>query len=178
MAKYELVKNAGEVPYEEWAASGVEVPIFDKDGVLTEPNRPLLVDGILEALRARELSRLFKGIGIASNNHDALQVDELARTLEAELGIGVIAVSRAHEYNRKPHPEMGIRIASELGVEPNQLGVIGDRRYTDVGFGMRLGAAKIALCEKAGEGDANFVPIIRRLEKAWVAMDRRRGLAA
>lgn len=178
MPKYELVGNAGEVPYEQWAADGVRVPIFDKDGTLTHANQLQPVENVIEALKRHDLSRLFDRVGLVSNNHDAAAVETFAARLESELGVGVLAVSRAHDYRKKPHPAMGHLIAEQLGVEPHELGVIGDRRYTDVGFGIRLGAAKIALCEKAGDGDAPWVPTMRRIERVWVAADRRRGLAA
>lgn len=178
MPRYELVRHAGEVPFNEWAEAGVKVPIFDKDGTLTPVNQEGLLDDVISALQQQDLKNIFEQIAVVSNNHDALAVERFRRKLEAELGLGVLAVSRAHDYRRKPHPEMGLAIAEQAGVVPDQMGVIGDRRYTDVRFGIRLGAARIALCEKLGEGDARFVPTIRRLEEAWVAADRVRGIAA
>ncbi len=72
---------------------------------------------------------------------------------------------------------MGLVIARHFGVSPNQLGVIGDRRFTDVAFGRNLGAGAVALCEKAGEGDARGVSTIRRAEDFVVRFDRRRRRA-
>ncbi|HEX5448247.1 MAG TPA: HAD family hydrolase [Candidatus Saccharimonadales bacterium] len=178
MPKYELVRHAGEVPYEDWAKAGVKVPIFDKDGTLTPVNQNVLLEDVMAALRRQQLGDLFDRLAVVSNNHDAAAVDAFAKKLEEELGIGVLAVSRAHDFNKKPNPAMGVMIAEQVGVEPRELGVIGDRRYTDVRFGIRLGAAKIALCQKMGEGDSRFVPTARRIEKIWVAADKVRGIAA
>jgi len=171
MPRYELVRNAGEVPYEEWALRGVKAVLFDKDGTLTHANRLTLIDDVIDRLEAQELNKLFTHIGISSNNHDPAAVEALAVALQERLGIGVLALSRA-AYRRKPHPQMGLAAAEQLGIMPQELGIVGDRRYTDVGFGLNVRAKAIALCEKAGDGDALFVPTLRRLEKVWVRAEQ------
>lgn len=182
MFKYELVKHAGEVRYEDWAAAGVRLPIFDKDGTLTAVNDANLLEDVLSALQQHKLGRFFEKIAVVSNNHDVAAVENFGRKLEAELGVGVLAVAKNHGFdsrlNKKPHPAMGLVVAEWAGLEPHQMGVIGDRRYTDVGFGRKLGVARIALCEKMGEGDARWVPTLRRIERVWVAADRALGIAA
>jgi len=172
MSKYELVRNAAEVPYEEWADRGVKVVLFDKDGTLTHANQLTPVDGIIEELQKRNLDQLFTHLGVSSNNYDAAQVEAFATFLEESLGLGVLALSPAHNYKKKPHPEMGLEAARQLGVLPSELGIVGDRRYTDVGFGINVRAKAIALCEKAGEGDTPWVPTLRRMEKFWVGTER------
>ncbi|HET7529199.1 MAG TPA: HAD family hydrolase [Candidatus Saccharimonadales bacterium] len=171
MPKYELVRDAGEVPYDEWALRGVKAVLFDKDGTLTHANQLTLVEDVIDRLRGKELHKLFTHIGISSNNHDPAAVEAVAGILEDRLGIGVLALSQA-AYRRKPHPQMGLAAAEQLGIAPEELGIVGDRRYTDVRFGLKLRARAIALCEKAGEGDTRFVPTLRRIEKVWVNADR------
>lgn len=177
MQRYELVRDAGEVDYRQWAERGVKAVLFDKDGTLTHANQLDLIDDVIERLRGQELNQLFTHIGISSNNHDPKAVKDLADLLQKGLDIGVVALSRG-QYKKKPHPEMGLVAAAKLGIEPSELGIVGDRRYTDVGFGINVGARAIALCEKAGEGDARFVPAIRRLEKVWVGAERAMRRAA
>lgn len=171
MPRYELVRDAGEVPYAEWALRGVKAVLFDKDGTLTHANQLSLVDDVVERLEAQELHRLFTHIGISSNNHDPAAVQAVATMLEDRLGMGVLALSQS-AYRRKPHPQMGMAAAEQLGIVPEELGIVGDRRYTDVGFGLKLRARAIALCEKAGDGDTLFVPTLRRLEKVWVRAEQ------
>ncbi|HET9721544.1 MAG TPA: HAD-IIIA family hydrolase [Candidatus Saccharimonadales bacterium] len=171
MPRYELVQSAGDVPYDDWAGRGVKAVLFDKDGTLTHANQPTMIDGVLESLQQQELNRLFSHIGISSNNPDTRAVNTLASLLEDRLDIGVLALSSA-AYRRKPHPEMGLAAAEQLGVSPNELGIVGDRRLTDVSFGLRVGAGAIALCEKGGDGDALFVPTLRRVEKVFVRAEQ------
>lgn len=181
---YELYNHAGEVPYQDWADAGVRAVIFDKDSTLTHHNQGRFVDTVLSELRQQDLSSIFDRLAIVSNNHNPREVQALASLLESELGLGVLAVSRGqldeagNPMPKKPHPAMGEYVARQFSLSPDQLGVVGDRLITDKGFGVRLGAAKIALCQKVGEGDPRFVPTIRRIEQAWIERDRRRGIAA
>jgi len=190
MPLYETVKDAGSVDYERWAYRGVKAVIFDKDGTLTHANQLLLVDDVIERLRGQRLGELFSRIAVVSNNHDPIAVQEFAIDLTAALNLDteVLAVSRTkydgyHQkvveaYRRKPYPEMGEVVAKQIGITTREFGVVGDRRATDVRFGLNLGARAIALTEKAGEGDAPYVQLIRPIEKVWVETERLMGRAA
>ena len=105
-------------------------------------------------------------------------IEEFADSFIARLCVGVFAISRAQGYASKPKPDMGLKVAEHFGVDPIQLGVIGDRLLTDVWFGHKLGAGAVALCAKAGEGDAKWVPTLRVLESGLIAIDRMVGRAA
>lgn len=172
MTKYELYKHAGVIPYADWKQRGIELPIFDKDGTLTHFNRLDLVDEVIDGMVAQEFPDIYPEISIVSNNHDHDHVEEFAELLGAKLGVGVYAVSRAQGHQGKPHPEMGIHVAEHFGLEPEQIGVIGDRRLTDVKFGRNMGAGVAALCHKVGEGDADWVPTLRVLESSIVMCER------
>lgn len=177
MTTYELFDHAGQVPYEHWAERGIKIPVFDKDGTLSHANRLDFIPEVVDDLR-EILPGVFPYIAIASNNHDRQHVLEFAARLEDELDVEVFSVSRADGYRSKPHPEMARAIAGHFGVRAEQLGVIGDRRLTDVRFGRNVGAGALALCRKAGEGDTLFVPTIRRLEAGIVRTERLFGRAA
>jgi len=169
---YELYEHAGLVPLADWKARGVEIPVFDKDGTLAHANQFQLVDEAIEGLELQGLSSIYPAVALASNNHDADHVQTFAEQLESELDVEVFTVCRAEGHPRKPDPAMGLIIARHFGVRPDQLGLIGDRRLSDVGFGRRLGAGAIALCKKGGEGDARGVPILRLGESAIVCAER------
>lgn len=177
MKKYGLYEHAGKVPYQKWKDDGIAVPIFDKDGTLSHANRLDFVDEVIDELAAAQLPDIYAKIAIASNNHDHTQVEAFAGALRKKLGVGVLAVSRAEGYRSKPHPDMGLVIAHEFGVAPSEVGVIGDRLFTDVKFGRNIGAGAIALCAKVGDGDARWVPTLRVIERGMTDIDKARGAA-
>ncbi len=174
---YELHSHAGEISYADWLEQGIQVPIFDKDGTLSHANRLDLVAEVIEGMRRQRFAEVYSDIAISSNNHDARHVKVFGRIVEEALGVSVYAISRADGFNSKPHPEMGLEIARYFGVSPDRLGMIGDRLFTDVAFGRNVGVGAIALCEKAGEGDARGVATLRRAEAFVVGFDRRRKRA-
>jgi HAD superfamily hydrolase (TIGR01662 family) len=176
-APYALYRHAGEVPFEQWRLAGIEVPVFDKDGTITSANREHFVDEVIDGFIAQDLASIYPTIAVVSNNNDASHVQEFNERLQDEVGVKVFSVCKADGYPSKPDPSMGLRVAQEFGVEPSQLGICGDRRLVDVVFGRNVGAGAIALCRKAGKGDAAFVPLVRPLEAGIVRLDRIRKVA-
>ena len=171
MSHYEVYRNAGEIPYDEWRQEGVVVPIFDKSGTLSDANSIDCVESVIAELKAQQLPDIYRDIALVSNGHNTDQVAAFGTILHQKLGVHVLTVSRAdgpgRGYRRKPYTDMGLAVAREFGIQTNQLGVIGDRWATDVLFGRNLNA-RTALCHKAGIGDARFVPIMRIIEAAIV----------
>lgn len=172
MPSYELYEHAGRVPFADWKARGIEIPVFDKDGTLTHANQLRFVDEVIEGFKQQGLSNIYPNIAVPSNNHSVDHVRAFAEQLESEVGVSVFAVCRGHGYSGKPDTEMGLVIAQHFGVRLDQLGVIGDRRLTDIRFGRKLGVGAIALCKKAGEGDTKWVPSLRRVETIIVGAER------
>lgn len=177
MIRYSIYPHAGLVPYDQWAAQGITVPIFDKDGTLTHANSPDMVPEVIDGLKQAQLPDIFPDIAVVSNNHNHAQVENFACLLRRALGVGVFAVSRAQGYASKPNSEMGHVVAREFGVTPKELGVIGDRLFADVRFGHKLGAGAVALCDKAGNGDAAGVAFLRLIEEVVTGMHILKGTA-
>ena len=171
MPSYELHNNAGTINYAEWKDNGIELPVFDKDGTLTNFNSLQFVPDVIEGLK-ENLVGVYQAIAIVSNNHDSNHFKKFCNLLEDELGIDVFGVCRADGYASKPNPEMGIAVAKNFGLRQEQLGIVGDRRYTDVKFGRKLGAGAIVLCAKVGEGDAKGVPSLRRFERGVIRLEK------
>lgn len=175
--RYETYPDAGQVDYAAWKDSGILVPVFDKDGTLTDANQNTLVEDVLRGMEEQDFANIYPQIGVASNNHDAEHVDEFGQMLSDRLQVEVFAISRAHGFQPKPEPEQGFAIADHFSVLPEQIGVVGDRRLTDVRFSRKMGAGAMALCDKAGEGDAKWVPELRVLERGIVYGERKLGTA-
>lgn len=171
MFAYELHKHAGSVNYQDWFDKGIKIPIFDIDGTLTEHGSTQLEQKVIDGLKSQYLADIYPEIAIVTNNYDAEHVKLIARKTEQKLGVKALTVSIGDGYARKPHPVMGQIVASYYNVLPEELGVVGDRRISDVSFGRNLGAGAIALCAKVGDIDAPFVPLVRVAEKIQVYYD-------
>jgi HAD superfamily hydrolase (TIGR01662 family) len=172
MSKYELHKNAGTVNYADWQEkNGILVPVFDIDGTLTDHKSLSLDESVMYGLEKQNISDVFPDIAIVSNNPNLEHVRIISDKVARRLGVYVFSVCVAEGYAKKPHPVMGEVVANHFGIYPEQLGVVGDRRISDITFARELGAGAMALCAKIGQGDAPFVPLVRVLEKGVVATE-------
>jgi HAD superfamily hydrolase (TIGR01662 family) len=182
MATYERYEHAGQIPFEEWRLKGVEIPIFDKDNTLTSFHDNAFIPGVIDGLLANGLPDYYRQIALVSNSSDGAHIAKVAEDLSQDLdGITVFPLCQAEiggRLARKPHTIMGEMVASHFNIRPDQLGVIGDRRFIDVKFGKKLGARAIALCDKVGEGDQKGVPTLRVIEGVVVSFEERLGIAA
>jgi FMN phosphatase YigB (HAD superfamily) len=177
MFVYELHKHAGSVNYIDWHSKGIRIPIFDIDGTLTEHGSTELEQKVIKGLIKQDFADIYPEIAIVTNNLNAEHINLIARKTEQKLGVRALTVSIADGYARKPHPVMGQIVANYYDVLPEQIGVVGDRRISDVSFGRSLGAGAIALCAKVGDLDAPFVPLVRVGEKISVYFDLMTGRA-
>jgi len=140
-----VFEHAGLIPYESWAESGIKVVIFDKDSTITD-----------------------------SNNSDREKVDRFEYDFKSVLSLPkkkILSVCKADYFNGnlvkgKPDPQMGYIIADYFGVNPWQIGVVGDRFWSDTRFAINMGAGEIAQCGKVGEGDIPLGRSIRLGERA------------
>lgn len=164
---YSTHEHAGEVPLSIWRQRGIRALILDKDNTLSDFHGTTTLPYVIQGLKEQGIA-LFPNIAVVSNGEDSKAVSEFGKRLEGELGVSVLAVCVGDGFRRKPNPDMGNAVAACLGVTPDEIGVIGDRRLVDVTFGHRLGAGAIALCNKQGESDAFGVPIVRVIEGSIV----------
>ena len=150
---YGVYHSVGQIPFATWQESGVKVPVFDKDHTVTNYQDRCLLEDVIKELKNAEFPDIYPAIGLVSNSRATEAVRECGVALQRALGVEVVTVTRADgPYPRKPHPRMGRVAAMKLGATgPEQVGVIGDRRFTDVAFGSRLGAGAIALCDRVGD---------------------------
>lgn len=178
MWRYELHKNAGTVNYEDWRKEkGILVPVFDIDNTLTLPYSLELDKTVLRGLKKQRLYDLYPGIAIATNNVNYDHAKFISQKLEDELDLEVFVASVAMGMARKPNKEQGDIIAKHFNIRQEQLGVVGDRRISDIRFARNLGAGAMALCMKIGEGDSLGVATARRIEQLLVWYEKKVGIA-
>jgi predicted HAD superfamily phosphohydrolase YqeG len=178
MASYEIYDNAGQIPFENWYAKGIRIPVFDCDRTLTSFHQDDLIPKVIDGLIANMSPVHFPEMALVSNSSDPGHTHEVAEKLAETLG-GRIVYSLCQAdipgKSRKPNPIMGLMVAEYFSVEPAELGIIGDRRLVDVSFGENVGAGAIALCGKVGKGDAWGVPALRVLERTIVSIETALG---
>jgi putative hydrolase of the HAD superfamily len=109
---------------------------------------------LLDSLRARGLRT-----GLVSNAFDP---GWLLRRDLAELGLAErldVAVFSSDVGKRKPHPSIFEAALGELGVDPERVLFVGDRRYEDVRGSKELGmTAVLALWFRADEDERGLEP--------------------
>jgi predicted HAD superfamily phosphohydrolase YqeG len=174
----ESYRSAGEIDYRALKNRGIKVPVLDLEGTYIPYKGNDFIDEVREGLEAQRFGEIFPRIAIASNSPNNEHVQGVAELFREELGLEeVFALARGDGsvYRGKPHPQMGLEIARHFDVTPREMGVIGDRWFTDGKFAMNLGAGALALCEKAGEGDARWVSTLRVVEAGIIRVRHLRG---
>lgn len=178
MFGYDIHKNAGTVPHYRWhVEKGILVSILDIDNHITEPYSPILDNIVISGLKKQRLNRFYLGVGVATNNKDKDHVYKIVSALQKELEIEVYAPMLEVPVLLKPKADQGFKIAAHFEVEPEQTGVSGDRRISDIGFGRNLGAGAMALCMRIGRGDSMGVKIGRIAEQPLIWFDKLSGRA-
>ena len=174
MLKYELHKNAGTVNYKDWRDQrGIVIPVFDVDGTLTDHRSLDLEKAVIDGLLGQKFNTIFSKVGIASNNPDVKHVEQIANDLVSVLEIDEAYIASVGlGLAGKPFREQGYKIAEHFNVEPEHLGIVGDRWISDVLFARNLGAGAVALCTQIGRDDARGVPTVRALEKVVVGIEK------
>lgn len=174
--RYEAHKNAGTVDYPKWVLEkGILVPVFDIDGTLTAHLDRKLDENVFKGLESQNFASLFPNIAIVSNNYDREHVKYIADSVKDRLGTYVLSVCIGDGYAKKPNKQMGLVVADHFGIMPENLGIIGDRRISDVMFARNLGAGAMALCMRVGEFDGRSMRAVRWAENKIIAYDKRMG---
>ncbi|HOR23532.1 HAD-IIIA family hydrolase [Candidatus Saccharibacteria bacterium] len=172
MSRYELHKNAGTVNYADWQENkGIKIPIFDIDGTLTEHKSLVLDNEVMLGLEQQAINKIFPNIAIVSNNPNLKHVEAVSHMVAERLSVNVFSTCIAEGYAKKPNPIMGQVVANHFNVKTENLGIVGDRRISDITFAKKLGAGAMALCAKVGIEDAPFVPLVRIGERVIVVAE-------
>lgn len=125
---------------------GVTHLMLDLDGTLRKAYSRRLEAEVIEVFRQLQDRKLFKVIAIASNNNFRLQ--KFAKPIGAR-------VFQPYWHNtrliRKPHPLFFSHVMDELGIEPSQAVMIGDRLRSDI-VGANRAGIRTVLIKQRGSG--------------------------
>lgn len=134
---------------------GIKGLIFDLDSTLIAPKTGRLsaeVEGWLQQVRLD-----FKVI-VVSNNRHKLYMQQVSQLLQMEV-IGEAA---------KPRRRGFVQAQAILGLNAQDLAVIGDRPLTDIWGGQRAGMKTILVKILKTQKDTRLVSFLRRLERVVV----------
>lgn len=134
---------------------GIKGLIFDLDSTLIAPKTGQLSPEVQEWLERVRLD--FKVIVVSNNRHQQY-MQQVSELLQMEV-IGKAA---------KPRRRAFIQAQEALGLQAQELAVIGDRPLTDIWGGQRAGMKTILVKVLKTQKDTRFVSILRRLERVVV----------
>ena len=172
--------------------------LLDRDGTinadkhyLSDPDDLELLPGVVEGLR--RLTGLGLGLvivtnqsGVARGYFDEARVEEINARLIAMLAAEGVAVDGVYYCPhapdedcdcRKPLPGMGLRAAEELGFDPGESFMIGDKP-ADIGLGEALGAETFLVrtgygAETEAKGKASPDHVVDTVAEAAAIIARR-----
>lgn len=159
------LENVYEIDGAYWKAQGIKGFLFDIDNTLEpyatkEPGEKLLA--WLRALEAEGFQT-----GILSNAKAG------RASLFAEKA-GLRFVSHANKPSKRGFREM----ATQMGVKPEEMVMVGDQLYTDIWGGNRFGCTTILVTPIAPGKEPWFVLLKRVLEKPFLHFYKKRKKAS
>ncbi|MCA9799672.1 MAG: YqeG family HAD IIIA-type phosphatase [Cyanobacteria bacterium HKST-UBA04] len=142
-------------------ADGVKGFIFDLDNTIMAPNSALLendIDAWLKKIHALG----FKTI-VVSNNPLSFY------TKKAEEILKIPVIGNAG----KPRRRMLRKALELLGLQADQVAVVGDRPLTDIWGGQRLGCKTILVDPLTKTQENRVVQVLRKIERQFIASSHR-----
>ncbi len=140
------------IPLTHFQEKGIKAIILDVDGTLLHGKKIDLHDSVKSWVTKanHQLS-----LHLLSNNPSKKRVGAVASQLNLAFTFGAA----------KPSKNSLIPILNEFKVSPNKIAIIGDRVFTDVLVGNRLGLYTVLVKPLGKDGNPNQNDMVQRLEK-------------
>lgn len=151
-----MVEDVTVIDLDALRERGIRGFVFDLDNTIMAPRTGLL-EARIEAWLAKVRAEGF-GCIVLSNNK------KLHYCQAAEKTLGIPVLSHAAKPSRKKFRE-ALKI---LGLEPEQVAIVGDRPLTDIWAGQRIGSATILVDPLIKHQEKPFIKFLRRLEHMFV----------
>lgn len=148
------LKNIYEINFEELKQKGIKCVMFDLDSTVMISKSanflPETIDWFNSFLNDFE-------VAIISNNKNEKYIENASK----------LAPCRVIGKAAKPNPKIMAKYLKEIGIEPHQAAMVGDRPLTDVLAGKRLGC-KTILVGSINPNENLPTKFIRALEKSTI----------
>lgn len=151
-----ITQNVKDLNLEELKAKGVKAFVFDLDNTIMKPDTGYFTEDIEAWLK--EVEKDFK-IAIVSNNP---RPDYAAKVREI---VDYPTYFKAGKPSRK-YVRMALQ---ELGIDPKEAAMVGDRPLTDIWVGQRLGMTTILVDPLIKHQEPVLFKILRKAERSFVA---------
>ena len=151
-----IVPDITEMDLDALHAKGIRGFVFDLDNTLMAPHTGRLEPRIAHWL-AHLAERGFRSV-VVTNNKRAPYIQEAARVL----GLPVLGPAG------KPDTRMLRQAVTDMGLEPRQVAVVGDRPLTDIWGGQRLGASTVLVDPLTKATEHALIQFLRFLERLSV----------
>ncbi|KNA20809.1 hypothetical protein SOVF_049000 [Spinacia oleracea] len=167
------VPNIRYINWEELHRKGFRGVVFDKDNTITLPYSLTLWDPLRLSMESCKAVFGEGNVAVLSNSVGLYEFDpdeSKAAAVERELGVKVVR-------HRVKKPGGGSEeIERQLGCQPMEVVMVGDRRFTDIVFGNRNGFFTVLTEPLTGKGENFVVKMVRKMEELVVSNWFRRNL--
>lgn len=151
-----ITKNVKDLNLEELKAKGIKGFIFDLDNTIMKPDTGYFTEDIQAWLN--EVEKDFK-IAIVSNNPRPDYEKKVREIVDYPIYFKAAKPSRKF-----------VRLAlKDLGLEPSEAAMVGDRPLTDIFVGQRLGMTTILVDPLIKHQEPILFKILRKAERSFVA---------
>lgn len=150
-----ITQNVKDLNLEELKAQGIKGFVFDLDNTIMKPDTGYFTEDIEAWLS--EVEKDFK-IAIVSNNPRP----DYAKKVKS------IVTYPVYFNASKPRRKFVIAALKDLGIDPSEACMVGDRPLTDIWVGQRLGMKTILVDPLIKHQEPILFKILRKAERSFV----------
>jgi HAD superfamily phosphatase (TIGR01668 family) len=150
-----VLKNVMEINLDEMRQKGIKGFIFDLDNTLMAPNTGFFTEEVKAWLD--ELMKEFK-VAIVSNN----PIPSYEKKVREVINMPIYFKAG------KPRRKFVKEALLELGIDPTEAAMVGDRPLTDIWVGQRLKMVTVLVDPIRKKQEHKIVKFLRSLERSFV----------
>lgn len=150
-----VLENVLQIDLDEMRNKGVKGFIFDLDNTLMAPNTGIFTEEIKAWLD--ELMKEFK-VAIVSNNPIPSYEKKVREVVDLPI----------YFKAGKPRRKFVREALKELGIDPKEAAMVGDRPLTDIWVGQRLKMVTVLVDPLRKKFEPQFIKFLRSLERSFV----------
>ncbi len=139
------------LPLKHFLDKNIKALLLDVDGTLLTGREVIIHDSVIKWIKE---ARLHLKLHLLSNNPSRKRIGNVAKKLDLTFTYGAA----------KPRRKSAKKVLDELKLNPNQISLVGDRIFTDVLTGNRLGLYTVLVKPLGADGSTNQNNKIQAIE--------------
>tara|TARA_Y100001968_G_scaffold291251_1_gene295526 strand:+ start:396 stop:899 length:504 start_codon:yes stop_codon:yes gene_type:complete len=144
--------SINKLPIEHFIKQGIKALIIDVDKTLVSSNEKIIDKSVIEWV---DQARIHLNIHLLSNNPSKKRISYIAKQINSDYTF------RANKPSRKS----AINIINKLRLDPFKIAIIGDRIFTDILLGNRLGLYTVLITPLKSKGELDEKCYLQYIEK-------------